>query len=618
MKLEKQLGLTGVFCIATGAMISSGLFVLPALAYTKAGPAVILSYLLAGILIVPAMFASAELLTAMPKSGGDYFYISRAMGSLPGFLGGLSSWFSLACKSAFALVGIGAFMTLICPDISELQMDLVAAASCIFFMAVNLKGVKIAESFQIGIVFALLGILVLYIVSGGVSVKLHNYSGFFNAGFKNIAGTAGLVFVSFVGLTKVASIAEEVKNPTRNIPLGMILSWAVVVSLYLLAVFVTVGLLKGDNLSGTLTPLSDGAGSYAGTAGVVILAVAAIFAFVSTANAGIMTASRAPLAMSRDKLLPPVFLKLNENGVPFVTIIFTSAVMIFMIFVLDIEGIVKVASTVSIILFALANFALIFMRESKVVNYRPVFRAPLYPYLQIAGIILYGVLLFEMGKVALTATGIFIIAGTLWYFIYPYRFEAKKSALVHVVERIIGRQIKDDTLGAELRDVLRERDDIVEDRFDEIIKKCEILDIEEKMRVEPFLKLISEKFSAPIGISKDELFGKFSEREMISGTIVRSGLAIPHVIVEGKGVFRIILVRAREGIIFSEKQPPVKTLFAIVASADERNFYLRALVAIAEIAQEKDFEQKWLEAKTLHDLRDIILLASRRREEVLR
>lgn len=617
MKLEKQLGLTGVFCIATGAMISSGLFVLPAIAYSKAGPAVILSYLLAGLLIVPAMFAKAELLTAMPKSGGDYFYISRAMGTLPGFLGGLSSWFSLACKSAFALVGIGVFMTLICPDISELQMDLVAAAGCIFFMAVNLKGVKLTEHFQIGIVFALLGIIVLYIISGGVSVKLHNYGGFFNAGFKNIVGTAGLVFVSFAGLTKVASIAEEVKNPTRNIPLGMILSWAVVVSLYLLAIFVTVGLLKGDNLSGTLTPLSDGAGSYAGTVGIVILAVAAVFAFVSTANAGIMTASRAPLAMSKDKLLPAVFQKLNENGVPFVPVVFTSVVMIFMIFFMDIEGIVKVASTVSIILFALANFALIFMRESKVLNYKPVFKAPLYPYLQIIGIVFYGVLLFEMGRVALTTMGIFIIVGTLWYFIYPYRFEAKKSALVHVVERIIGRQIRVDTLGAELRDVLRERDEIIEDRFDEIIKECEILDIEEKMRVEPFLKLISAKFAVSLGISKDELFGKFSEREMISSTVIRSGLAIPHIIIEGRGVFRMILVRNREGIVFFENQPHVKTLFAIVASADERNFYLRALMAIAEIVQEKDFEKNWLEAGTHQDLRDIILLAGRRREEVL-
>jgi len=618
VKLEKQLGLTGVFCIASGAMVSSGLFVLPAIAYAKAGPAVILSYLLAGLLIVPAMFAKAELLTAMPKAGGDYFYISRSMGPLPGFIGGLSNWFSLTCKSAFALVGIGAFMTLICPDITELQMDMVASAGCIFFMAVNLKGVKLAERFQIGLVFALIGIISFYIVSGGVSVKLHNYSGFFTAGFKNIVGTAGLVFISFAGLTKVASIAEEVKNPTRNIPLGMILSWGIVMMLYLLAVFVTVGLLKGENLSGTLTPISDGAGVYAGIAGVVIMAIAAIFAFVSTANAGIMTASRAPLAMSKDKLLPPVYQKLNGNGVPSVPIVLTAAVMIFMIFVLNIEGLVKVASTVSIILFALANFALIFMRESKVINYRPVFKAPLYPYLQIAGIILYGVLLFEMGKVALIATGIFIAAGALWYFIYPYRFEAKKSALVHVVERIIGRQIRVDTLGNELRDVLRERDEIVEDRFDEIIKECEILDLQEKESVESFLKLISGKFTAAVGISKDELFGKFSEREMISSTIVRAGLAIPHIVVEGSGIFKIILVRDRKGIVFSENQAPVKTLFTIVASADERNFYLRALVAIAEIAQEKDFEKNWLAAQTLHDLRDIILLASRRREEVLK
>ncbi len=118
MALKKDLGLAGVFCIATGAMISSGLFVLPGIAFAKAGPAMILAYLLAGVLVVPAMFSKAELATAMPKAGGSYFYIERSMGALPGTMAGLANWFSLALKSAFALVGIGAFASLIRPETS--------------------------------------------------------------------------------------------------------------------------------------------------------------------------------------------------------------------------------------------------------------------------------------------------------------------------------------------------------------------------------------------------------------------------------------------------------------------------------------------------------------------
>ena len=109
--LKKDLGTLEVFSIAAGAMVSSGLFVLPAIAYAKAGPAVILSYLLAAVIVVPAMFAKAELATAMPKAGGTYFFINRSFGPLFGTFAGLAAWLSLALKSAFALVGIGVFIS---------------------------------------------------------------------------------------------------------------------------------------------------------------------------------------------------------------------------------------------------------------------------------------------------------------------------------------------------------------------------------------------------------------------------------------------------------------------------------------------------------------------------
>ena len=113
MNLKKELGLLDVFCIASGAMLSSGLFVLPGLAFAKTGPAVIVAYLLAAILVVPAMFSKAELATAMPKSGGTYFFIERSLGGYAGALGGIASWFSLSFKSACALIGIGAFAALL-------------------------------------------------------------------------------------------------------------------------------------------------------------------------------------------------------------------------------------------------------------------------------------------------------------------------------------------------------------------------------------------------------------------------------------------------------------------------------------------------------------------------
>ena len=108
--LERDLGLYATVTISMGAMIGSGIFVLPALGLTKAGPAVVVAYVLAGLVVLPAALSKAEMATAMPESGGTYLYIDRAMGPLAGTVAGIGAWFSLVFKSAFALVGMGAFV----------------------------------------------------------------------------------------------------------------------------------------------------------------------------------------------------------------------------------------------------------------------------------------------------------------------------------------------------------------------------------------------------------------------------------------------------------------------------------------------------------------------------
>ena len=117
--LRRELGLLDIFCIASGAMISSGLFVLPGLAFAKAGPAVLIAYAFASLFVIPPMLSKAELATAMPKAGGTYFFIDRSMGPMMGTVGGFAAWFSLAFKSAFALVGIGVFAVLLNPGFTD-------------------------------------------------------------------------------------------------------------------------------------------------------------------------------------------------------------------------------------------------------------------------------------------------------------------------------------------------------------------------------------------------------------------------------------------------------------------------------------------------------------------
>jgi len=596
-------------------MISSGLFVLPGLAYAKAGPAMILAYLLAALLIIPSMLAKAELATAMPKSGGTYFFIDRSLGPVLGTFGGLANWFSLSLKSAFALVGIGAFAVLINPDLSAIQIKMIAVSACVLFTIFNILSVKVTGRIQVVLVFFMILILTAFIGRGFIATHPDHYTPFMPHGMWSVISTAGLVFVSFGGLTKVASIAEEIHNPSRNIPLGMILSFLVVTFLYILAVGVTVGVMPGTELACTLIPLSRSASFFSGTAGSLLLAFTAIAAFITTANAGILAASRSPLAMSKDNLLPKFLSGIhNRFGTPHVSIFMTSVFMIIVILFLNIEQLVKTASTLMIILFMLENIAVIVMRESKIQNYQPKYKIPLYPWLPITALISYGFLLIEMGLIPIIISGVFLLIGGVGYFSYSRMRVNRTAAITHIVKRIMDKELKTKTLDTELKEIVIERDEIIEDRFDELIKNSEILDIETTRPVKEVFEKIAEIFSSRLFIEKELLYRRFLERESQSGTVIRPGLAIPHIIVPGKRCFDVLPVRCRDGLVFSGTPDPVHTMFVLAGSIDERNYHLRALMAIAYIVQDKDFEKKWLNAKNVTELRDIILLSNRLRD----
>ncbi len=625
LHMGRNLGLLEVFCISSGSMISSGLFVLPGLLYVDLGPAMLAAYFVAALMVVPALLSKIELSTAMPKAGGDYFFIDRSMGPVAGTLGGLSAWFSLSLKSAFALVGIGAFLVLIHPGISPVMIKIAASAACILFVIMNVFSVKHTGRAQNIMVLSLLGLLVLYILAGMRHVDSGNFTPFYHPfnldeakkiPLAVLAG-AGTVFISFGGLTKVAAVAEEVRNPQRDIPVGMLMSFFIVTALYIAVIWVTVGVVEPSKLyaggKGTMMPVSLGAEISMGRAGMVLLAIGALLAFASTANAGILSASRAPMAMSRDNLLPGIFNRFSANGIPVFSVLITGLFMLAAIWLLDIRNLVKVASTLKIMLFAFVNLAVIVMRESHIGNYRPSFRVPLYPWLNVGGLIGSGFLIVDMGTVPLLATGAFFAVGLLWYMTYS-RFRVKReSAMMHVIGRITAKEMTGQGLQWELREIIRGRDNIVEDRFDRIIDTCPVADLDESMNADEFFHVAAEQMQHRLQLAPDMIFEKLASREADSTTVLRDGLAVPHIMVPGPGRFELFLARSRNGIFFPGKEQPVHTAFVIAGSMDERNFHLRTLMYIAQITQDMSFDIEWAKARTARDLRDIILLAKRRR-----
>ncbi|MFC6823523.1 amino acid permease [Halopelagius fulvigenes] len=445
--LERDLGLYSVLAISIGAMVGSGIFILPALAVKIAGPAVILAYVIAGLLVLPAALSKSEMATAMPEAGGTYLYIERGMGPLLGTVAGLGTWFSLSFKGALALVG-GVPYLLLLFDVPSDIVTPVALALAAVLVLVNLFGAKQTGRLQVGIVAVMLAALVWFAVGGTPSVQQTNYRPFLTGGVGGLLAATGLVFVSYAGVTKIASVAEEVEDPDRNIPLGIVGSLAFTTLLYTLIVAVMVGVTDPGSIAESATPMAVAAEATLGTAGVVAIVVAAVLALVSTANAGILSSSRYPFAMSRDNLVPSSLSVVSDRfGTPSTSITLTGVVLLLLIAFVPILDIAKLASAFQILVFVLINFAIVAFREGNV-EYEPSFESPLYPWTQAFGIVGGVVLLTQMGTVPFVGAAVMTAAGIGWYFAYARPRVDREGAARDAVRRQIGQSAVERTRDA--------------------------------------------------------------------------------------------------------------------------------------------------------------------------
>ncbi len=610
MNLKKSLNFIDIFSLASGAMISSGIFILPGIAHSKAGPAVFLSYFIAGLLAMTGALSLAELATAMPKAGGDYFFITRGLGPAIGTIAGILSWFSLSVKSSFALTGMSIFIS----KFLDFNTFYIGLFFCLIFIILNIVGVKEASSFQVILVISLFILMISFIFFGFTHIKKENIFPLAPNGILPIFSTAGLVFVSFGGLLKITSVSEEIKNPSKTIPLGLLFSLFIVSILYALIVIVTTGVLPNEILDNSLTPINDAGKSFGGSLWDILISVAALLAFISTANAGIMAASRYPLALSRDSMIPEIFSRTNEKfKTPHISILATGIVMIFFL-LLKVEILAKVASATLILTYILANSTLIVIRESKMMNYKPKFVSPFFPYVQILGIIGFLFLLFEMGTFVLLL-GFLLIALSLAFYIFYGRIKVNREfALLYLLERITTKNYTKHLLQEELREIIRERDQIEVDRFDRVVEKSKTFDIKDKINFEELFDIISNEISEDVNMKREEIKEYLLNREKESPTTLSNFIAIPHLLIEGDRKFEIFFFRIKEGVSFPNEDG-IKMVVVIACTKDERNFHLKSLAAIAQMVSTKKFEKEWLQARNENELKEVILLTERKRNK---
>lgn len=625
-RLKRNLTLFDVFAICTGAMFSSGFFLLPGLAAAKAGPLVALAYLLAGLFILPAMFSTAELCTALPKAGGSYYFLDRSLGPLAGTIGGIGVYLALVLKTAFALVGIGAYLTLL----FHFPIKPVALVLTLLFMVTNIIGAKETSNLQNVLVVTLLGLLAIFIGEGVFNifsmapdiVVAERFTPLLPFGWEGLFSTIGFVFVSYAGLTKVTSVAEEVQKPERNIPLGMMLSLGVTTFIYVAGVFIMTVVLDFDIFTMDLTPVATTAAILfrwlPDSVGVIIVVIAAVAAFASTGNAGLMAASRYPLAMARDRLVPAFLAKIEKNGTPVKSIILTALCICVVVVSLDEAGIAKLASGFQLFIFLMLNLAVIVMRESKIGSYDPGFRSPFYPWMQLFGVFSSAYLIYLIGPLALAFIIGVLVAGFLWYKFYARQHVVRHGAIFHWFARLGQSQYR--ALDRELWEIMREKGLREDDPFDHIVGRAKVIDLgEEKMTFEELVKKVSQYYTRYVEASPEELAEGFIKKTRIGSTPMLRGVCLPGLRLFNVTTPKMVIVRSLRGInvdlvdVHGTHSPNtiIYAFFFLVSPETDPQMHLRIMAEIAERAEEDNFMERWLSVTEHFQLKDCIMRKER-------
>ena len=299
----------------------------------------------------------------------------------------------------------------------------------ILLVALNLRGVHQTAKLQSILVTIVLALLAAFIIFGMPNTQPERFEPFLSEGLQGLFSATAVVFVSYIGVTKVASVAEEVKRPGRNIPLSILTSVGIALVLYPAVVAVMVGVTPAAELAGTETPVLTAAAQFLGTYGQYIVAGVAVLALLSMANAGVIASARYPFAMARNSLAPPFLAKIGKkSGAPVAGITVTGIALILLVLFVPLIELAKLASAFQLLVFALVNLALIAFRESHLDWYKPEFRSPFYPAPQVFGIVASLLLLTQMGIVPLAGAIVLVFAGVGWYRVFGKSRAVKESA----------------------------------------------------------------------------------------------------------------------------------------------------------------------------------------------
>ena len=293
--LRRTLGLFDAVSIGMGAIIGAGIFVALGIAAGMAGPGLILSVIIAGIVASFTALSFAELGSAIPKEGGAYEYVFSVVSPSLGFLTGWMWLFGQIVTGAAVSLGLAAYLALFVP----IPANIIAVSACVLFTILNLIGVKQSSLVNDALVVLKIAALCIFIAVGIFHVKASNFSPAFPNGFPGVIGGAALIFFAYLGFGRIATVAEEVKDAEKTIPLSILLSLGLSTLLYLLVSSIAVGIVGYGKLSASGSPLADAMSATGNDLATWAVSIGGILATASVLLTTILGVSRVSFSMAR-------------------------------------------------------------------------------------------------------------------------------------------------------------------------------------------------------------------------------------------------------------------------------------------------------------------------------
>jgi APA family basic amino acid/polyamine antiporter len=433
-ELKRSLGVLGAASVSIGAIIGAGIFVLIGVASGLAGPAVILSFILAGVIAFFTALSSAELASFITESGGSYIYTHMAFGKFWGYLVGWMQSFDYIVGASAVSIGFAAYFTYFL-GIPPTQGIIIIVGSVlpIVLMLVNFKGIKEASGANNLLVGLKVSALVIFIFVGGSFLVSHqdfsNYHPFFPMGVAGMFSGAAIIFFAFVGFNTITVIAEEVKEPEKTVPKAIMLAFFISTLLYIGVSLVSVGLMNWKNLETSDAPLEIAL--RAATNNIFILkfiSISALFATASVVMASILGGSRAIFAMARQRVIPGMLAKISKNGVPTSSVLLSGVVIALIIIAAqgNLDWLASIFNFGTMMTYFFINLSVVRLRQ-KMPDADRKFKVPLYPLPPVLGVLSCFVLSFYLNQNAVIFAGVWIIIGLAAYE-YNKRREIKKQA----------------------------------------------------------------------------------------------------------------------------------------------------------------------------------------------